>query len=547
VRASVARLKRSRGKWVGSLIVLTAVTVPALAYLWHRMGRTVHLSADAVPLLGPRAMTIAPGLHLLGGLEPAAAYVVETSLGLVLVDSGLQADASLLKAQIATLGLDWRHVRAVLLTHTHGDHCGGSEHMHTVLGAKVYAGQGDAAVLRAGGPREAFFSTFSLPDHNPHATAVDVELIGDESIVFGDIRFRALAMPGHTPGSICYLMERADLHALFTGDVISMLRGDENSHAPEGKPVGTYSAYLPPRYRGDARAYLSSLRALRLLKVPDLILPGHPRADTLPETPSLSQQRWEELLEEGIRDMETLLARFEADGANFLDSNPKRLLPDLYYLGDFDGAAVYGFFAASKFFVVDAPGGPGLIDMIATGLERLGLKPAEPTAVLLTSCGAEATAGLKALVEKYHVQVVASSLGLHSVRESCPVGTVILPAEELPDRGWFEVTPIPLRGRGLAPMAYRLSWAGKTILFSGRIPIRYKEDTWAELFADIRKSRETAADYLIAVNRLAESKPDVWLPAVATDGRNANLYGSEWEDIIAKNYRAGHIALISPH
>ncbi len=39
--------------------------------------------------------------------------------------------------------------------------------------------------------------------------------------------------------------------------------------------------------------------------------------------------------------METLVARFQADGANFLDDNPKRLLPDLYYLGDFKGAAVY--------------------------------------------------------------------------------------------------------------------------------------------------------------------------------------------------------------
>jgi glyoxylase-like metal-dependent hydrolase (beta-lactamase superfamily II) len=547
MRASVAQLKRSRVRWVGSLIVLIVVVVPALAFLRDRMGRSIHLSADRVALLGPRAVTIAPGLHLLGALDPAAAYVVETSIGLVLVDSGLQADANLLKSQLATLGLDWTRVRAVLLTHAHGDHCGGSEHLRTILGAKVYAGRGDAEVLKRGGPREAFFSHFSMPNDNPHPTAVDIKLKGDESIVFGNVRFRALATPGHTPGSICYLMEQADLRALFAGDVICMLRGDENSHSPESKPLGTYSAYLPPRYRGDARSYLSSLRKLRSLRVPDLILPGHPRADTEPQSPCLSQQRWEELLDQGIRDMENLLARFEADGAQFLDGQPKRLLPDLYYLGDFKGAAVYGFFASSKFFLVDAPGGPGLIEMIATSLKRLGKKPAEPTAILLTSCGAEATAGLKELVEKYHVQVVASSSGLQSLMEACPVGTVILPAEELRDRGWFDVTPVPLRGRGRAPVAYRLSWAGKTILFSGRIPIRYKEDTWAELFADISKSRDAAADYLISVNRLGEPKPDLWLPAVVTDGRNASLYGSEWEDIIAENYRAGHIALKSSH
>ena len=42
------------------------------------------------------------------------------------------------------------------------------------------------------------------------------------------------------------------------------------------------------------------------------------------------------------------MSRYEADGADFLDGVPKQLLPDLYYLGDFRGAAVYGFFAGVK-------------------------------------------------------------------------------------------------------------------------------------------------------------------------------------------------------
>ena len=239
-----------------------------------------------------------------------------------------------------------------------------------MLGAKVYAGRGDAAVLRAGGPREAFFSTFYMPDHNPHPTTVDVELNGGESLVFGDVRILVLATPGHTSGSTCYLMERAGVRALFAGDVISRLRGDPESHSTYARPLGTYSVYLPPRYRGDATAYLSSLRALRALPVPDLVLPGHPRAETEPQSPCLSQQAWEELLDQGIRDMETLLARFKTDGANFLDGNPKRLLPDLYYLGNFKGAAIYGFFAASQFFLVDAPGGPGLKEFVEARLNN---------------------------------------------------------------------------------------------------------------------------------------------------------------------------------
>ena len=87
-------------------------------------------------------------------------------------------------------------------------------------------------------------------------------------------------------------------------------------------------------------------------------------------------------------------------------------------------------------------------------------------------------------------------------------------------------------------MAYLLPWAGKTVLFSGRIPIRVKDETWAELSTDLSKSREAAADYLISVNRLADAKPDVWLPAVATDGRNANLY----DERMARHHRQAIIA-----
>jgi glyoxylase-like metal-dependent hydrolase (beta-lactamase superfamily II) len=546
MQALVPRFERLSGWPMMSLIVCFVVTAACVFYIHDRSGRGMRLDASRTPLLGSRALAVAPGVYLLGGLSPGAAYAVETSPGLILVDSGLSEDAGGLKSQIASLGLEWTRVRAVLLTHAHGDHCGGAEHLRAALGAKVYAGQGDAAVLKAGGPREAFFSNFYVPNEVPHPTTVDVELNGGESLLFGDARIRVLAMPGHTPGSTCYLMERAGIRVLFAGDVISRLRGDPESHSTYARPLGTYSVYLPPRYRGDAVAYLASLRALRALPVPDLVLPGHPGAETDPQSPCLSQRAWEALLDQGIADLETLLGRFKRDGANFLDGNPKKLLSHLYYLGDFHGAAVYGFFAASKFFLVDAPGGPGLRKFVVARLDQLGLKLAGPTTILLTSCGPETTAGLREFVETGDVTVVAPSSGLDQIRRSLPAGTNILPAEELRKKGWFDVTPIPLRGRGFAPVAYSMLWAGKTVLFSGGIPIRVKEETSRELVAEISKSRDDAADYLISVNRLAASSPDLWLPAVATDGRNANLYDSEWPDIIAENYRAGHDALHSP-
>ncbi len=525
---------------VAGLIVAAALGAGRLRP-WTRDG--LAGTADATPPLLPYPRQIKPGLHLLGGLAPAAAYVIETSEGLVLVDSGLASDAGLLKSQLERLGLDWKQVRAVLITHAHIDHSGGAEHLRVAAGAKVYAGAGDAGVLRAGGPREAFFSTFSLAGGTLHPSAVDVELKGGESLTFGDARIRALAMPGHTPGSVCYLLERDGLRALFTGDVISMLLGDERSSVRIARPLGTYSAYLPPRYRGDAGSYLASLRALRAMPVPDLVLPGHPRGDPTPQEPDLSQARWEEILDRGIAEMAALKARYEADGAGFLDGVPKRLLGDLYYLGDFGDAAVYGFFASSRFFLVDAPGGPGLLGFVQRRLRQLGREPAEPTAVLLTSCDRGAIAGLGDLVEACHPQVVVAAEGLPILGRSLPGETAFLPAEDLPSRGWFDVAPTPLRGRGTAPIAYRLRWAGKVVLFSGRIPIRSLPETDAALLAEISKSREVTLDYLASLYRLSDPGPDVWLPAIPVEGQNANLYDGEWHDILADHYRVGYRSL----
>jgi glyoxylase-like metal-dependent hydrolase (beta-lactamase superfamily II) len=523
--------------------LLFVALLTAAGYFFHNAKPASRHPGEGKPLLELDAHTLAPRLYILGGLKPSAAYAVETANGLVLIDSGLDAGANQLKSELARLGLDWRRVRAILLTHAHGDHSGGARYLREMTGAKVYAGADDAGVLRAGGPREAFFSTFHMPDHTPHPTTVDVELHGGESLLFGDVRFRALGTPGHTPGSICYLMERTDLRALFAGDVITRLSRPADPRNQADTPLGTYSTYLAPRYRGDAGDYLKSLRQLRALPVPDLVLPGHPAGDANPQSPALSQQRWEAILDDGIREMETLVARYQSDGADFLDGEPKQLLPDLYYLGDFGGQAVYGFFIASKFFLVDAAGGTGLFEFVKTRLRELGREPAAPTAVLLTSGGAEIRAGLKEIVEKCHAKIIAPPAAIETLKNYCPEGTILLSAAELPARGWFKVTPIPLRGQRSAPIAYQIEWAGKRVLFPGRIPIKITQHSLAGFASEIARSKADSQDYLESLEEIRGIRPDLWLPATPMDGQNANLYDNAWERVIDENRETARFIL----
>ena len=518
---------RSTGRktWITVLVVLL---MGISAYLGTK-SRKIDLK-KVRPLDGS-TMTVVPGVHLLGGLGPAAAYAVETSDGLVLIDAGLEADAQRLKSEMSKLGIDWKKLRAIFLTHVHGDHCGGAERLRAETGARVYAGFADAPILAAGEPRDAFFSTYKMPGHSTHRTTVDVTLLGHEFVSFGHAQFgdteiEVLNAPGHTTGSTCYLMQRAGLRILFSGDVIYRLGN---------KPLGTYSTYLAPRYRGDANAYLDTLRRMIEMPVPDLVLPGHPNASGGPQSPRLSQQEWKAIFETGIEEMERLISRFRADGANFLDDHPKQLLPDLFYLGDFQSACVYGFFSNSRFFLVDAPGGPGLNEFIKSQLREMDHETTEPFAILLTACGEKETAGLNSLLEQNRIQVIAPSEGVDKVKKLCPPGTTVISADELKNKEWFPVTQIELGGSEVARTAYLVKFGDKTALFSGRIPVMIDTQSPDELASLLPTSRRNAFDYLVAIRKLGEIQPTLWLPASSENGQNANLYENTWKTILERN------------
>jgi glyoxylase-like metal-dependent hydrolase (beta-lactamase superfamily II) len=474
---------------------------------------------------------VAPGVYVLGESSPAAVYLVDTSAGLVLIDSGLESSAAGVIEQVSRLGFSLNRLQAILLTHVHADHSLGAEQLRAQTGARLYAGGADCAPLRAGGPREAFFSTFDMPDRNAHPTHVDGELGGDEVLEFGDTRITVIAAPGHTPGSMCYLMERAGLRALFTGDVVQHLTA-------RGPSLGTYAAYLPPLYRGNARDYLATLRRLRALPVPDLVLPGHPRADPNPPNAHVSAENWYALLDHGITELERVLARYATDGANFLDGTRKQLLPGLYYLSTYGGSAVYCLATPKGRIVIDAPGDALLVDFLARRFQELGWAGEKPQIVLLTSADVEATAGLAALVQNSGCQVVAPRAGLEKIRRLGVPETALLTEDDLEKGGWLQVRVIPLSGRGQAPLAYQVRWAGKTILFSGRIPVKLAATATARLLRAVNGPDGDRPEYLRSLQRLAEVRPDLWLPAVPVHGQNANLYDDDWSQVLAENRQA---------
>lgn len=122
-------------------------------------------------------------------------YMIKTADGLVQVDSGNNATEfqTFNYPALQSLGLSASYpLKAIFLTHGHGDHDGGAKWALDNLGAKSYLGSADAA---------------NKP-YNP--TQIDSTNLGMREMSIGGKKFWVLPTPGHTPGSTSAVLEVKD-------------------------------------------------------------------------------------------------------------------------------------------------------------------------------------------------------------------------------------------------------------------------------------------------------------------------------------------------
>jgi glyoxylase-like metal-dependent hydrolase (beta-lactamase superfamily II) len=141
-------------------------------------------------------------------------------------------------------------VRRVLTTHGHWDHIQAVTALRDA-GIDVGIAEADAAMLPG--------YDFLIPD--------------DDVITVGDLRFRTILNPGHTPGSTSFLLEGRPV--LFTGDTL-FPGGAGNTQTPEG----------------DFDQIIESIDRRLFTLDPDLlVMPGH-GLDTTVGTERPHLQEW---------------------------------------------------------------------------------------------------------------------------------------------------------------------------------------------------------------------------------------------------------------
>jgi glyoxylase-like metal-dependent hydrolase (beta-lactamase superfamily II) len=198
---------------------------------------------------------VAPGVWWLSGTRGCNVYLVRADDGsFVVIDSGFAGSAEAIVGEVRAITAD-ATITHLLLTHTHADHTGAAAEVARELGAALTAGAADCVVVEGrprlpppDGPlrRLRGLLPFGGEPRGP-GDPVEITLSGLTAVAPG---IDAYAVPGHTPGSYCYVARRAN--ACFVGDlVIGHRRGLSRSLAGANDNDGQYTNEML-RFAGHA-------------------------------------------------------------------------------------------------------------------------------------------------------------------------------------------------------------------------------------------------------------------------------------------------------
>ena len=203
-----------------------------------------------------KSATITNEIFQVGGngytsAEDAAIYLIRVQDHAALVDAGCGRTTEKLFRNIRSHGTELNEIERLLITHCHYDHTGGIQAVQEKTNCMVVMHGLDAVFLEEGN-ESVTGATWYGGSLQP--MPVDIKLTGDQTTIeLGARKIDAIHVPGHSPGSLVYLMESEGSKVLFGQDV----------HGP-----------IHPSLLSNRRDYIRSLNLMISLQA-DILCEGH--------------------------------------------------------------------------------------------------------------------------------------------------------------------------------------------------------------------------------------------------------------------------------
>lgn len=153
---------------------------------------------------------------VVGHLETNCWVVSNDKGDIAIIDPGDDTEA--ICATVDKLELPGKNVGAVILTHGHFDHVGSADEVADDNGSFIY--MSDTEFNFISGEQGTGGREFDLETPVP---IVDFKLNDNDLIEVGALSFRVMMTPGHTPGSMCLLLQDdvdEQKYYLFSGDTL---------------------------------------------------------------------------------------------------------------------------------------------------------------------------------------------------------------------------------------------------------------------------------------------------------------------------------------
>lgn len=205
-----------------------------------------------------------PPFQLIGniyyvGTDGIAVYVIKTSDGLILLDTGVPQSTGMIKDNIAKLGLKVGDIKYILNSHAHFDHTGGFAEMKKDTGAQLIAGLRDKPLLETGTyPGDEQNRDIGFPP-----VKVDRTVTEGDKVTLGDTTLTAHATPGHSPGCTSWEMTVKDGNQ--DRQVLFFCSGTVALNRLVGNPT----------HAGIVDDYKSTYAKIKTMKI-DVLLGPHP-------------------------------------------------------------------------------------------------------------------------------------------------------------------------------------------------------------------------------------------------------------------------------